>query len=126
MTKERAGSKLRISDKNIHYLAGLMEGEACFHAKRLTKNQIRVAVTLGMTDKDVVYEARQRACDIGTITGPYKRENRKDIWIWTVHKQQDVLALVLRLYPYMGNRRQKKMREMLTAFHEHKIVDLSI
>jgi len=105
-----------VTDPDMHWLAGLVEGEGSFswHAPRKHhKGQVRIQVS--MTDLDVLQRAQSVAA-CGHIQGPYvyKRKNgspAKPIWNWAVQKQGDVRDLMADLYPMMGARRQAKIIE---------------
>jgi len=99
---------LRLVD--IGWLAGIIEGEGCFYISRqYTNPSFRIQVN--MTDKDVI-EKLQRITNLGNLYVD-NHKGKKTSYIWIVSRAPDVVALMMTLYPLMGERRQKKIRECL-------------
>lgn len=101
---------MAMDDIELGWLAGLLEGEGCFHVQRERWPRI----TLQMTDEDVVrrlYEVTQ----VGRVNGPYFTSGhaQKPAWRWIVSKRDDVEDLLIAVYPLMGERRQAKIQTCL-------------
>lgn len=108
-----------LSDVEIAWLAGLLEGEGCFRVanspKRLASGRRPVLVVgLKMTDEDVVERAVKLWPVAGRIT--IEENNHKPRWAktykatWHGQRAEDLMVLVL---PYMGQRRSAKIKECL-------------
>lgn len=97
------------------WLAGLVEGEGCFQGR----GRAQLAVTLAMTDEDVI-RAAQDVTKLGQVTGPYKKSGKKLQWHWHVSQAHEAAALMLWLYPYLKSRRQAKVRELIEPWLELK------
>lgn len=95
------------------WLAGLMEGEGWFGVSKTGTPQ----TTLGMTDEDIVRRAHAVA-NIGSFYGPRAIPGQKDRFTWQLQKGHEAAALMLVLYPYLGRRRQAKIREVVTPWIE--------
>lgn len=92
------------------WLAGIFEGEGTivFHSTR----SVRLRVV--MTDQDVV----ERFADTigrGTLRGPIGSDNarHRSLYCWDVSSAKDVIAVLERLLPWLGERRSTKAREAI-------------
>lgn len=102
-----------ISDLNIAWLAGIIEGEGCISYVGVSS----VAVTVGMTDKDIV-ERILEITKIGVIYITNRsevegHEHWKTLYQWRVANKQDVLYILKLIHPWMGERRSIKIDEAL-------------
>ncbi len=110
--------------ENIAWLAGLMEGEACFVlCFKQNQNGTRYpwfSVSVNMTDGDVVDKAA-RITGMGNYSGPWPQKNpkHKPFYRWNVTKREYVYALLVALYPFMGLRRKAKIESILEAFVQY-------
>ena len=105
-----------MKDRELGWLAGLLEGEGCFCLMvNKTNGRRYIKISLDMTDEDTVKRASEYA-GVGTLGGPYSRGSNKSVWIWQVQKQADAAALMMMLFPLMGQRRQDKISELLTIW----------
>jgi hypothetical protein len=70
-----------------------------------------------MCDKDIVRRAHAIA-GIGRVSGPIKRqkEHYKDAWRWEVTASRDAYAVMIALYPLLGERRREQVRVMAQAW----------
>ncbi len=94
-----------MTELETAWLAGLLEGEGCFHFNKTPK------ITVSMTDEDVI--ARIAAF----FATPYhsrrpKDENCKMVFITEVHSVK-AIALMNAILPFMGLRRAAKIREVM-------------
>jgi len=113
-----------VTTAELAWLAGLLEGEGCFFVhtdkRRHPQGNRCPIVHLNMTDGDIVRRAAT-ITGVGRVGGPYARKSRphhKPYWQWQVWKKADALWLMKELYPYMGERRQVKIGEILNEFKE--------
>jgi hypothetical protein len=107
---------------DFFWLVGLIEGEGCFTLVRRNENTtymkhyVRIVIT--MTDEDVIARA---ARIMGRKYRKLKRtsvpSHYKDKWAVELNGQAavDFAAAVL---PHMGNRRQYRIREVLSRTHQ--------
>jgi hypothetical protein len=96
--------------EELLWLAALLEGEGHFGLNGGYPN-----IVLNMTDSDVV-EAAHRIAGVGNISGPYKskrKKTHKSFWRWKVSYRPHVFALCRALLPFMGERRSKRIEEIL-------------
>lgn len=94
--------------KDVFWLAGIMEGEGCFHVRKSGG----ISAQLVMTDKDVV-ERFASVCGVGTFSKPRVLKSGKTAYRWSVTNQADAAGLMMTLLPVMGSRRAQKIRECL-------------
>lgn len=106
----RARRLREMSDVEAAWLAGLLEGEGSF-ISLIRRGVPRVRVSMVSTDQDVI----ERVMAItGVPTGTQsQRPDRKRCYHWHCDRRRDVEALIERLYPLMGERRQGQMTEAL-------------
>jgi hypothetical protein len=101
----------------LRWLAGLVEGEGCFLVRK-AKDRRYPAIQLEMTDEDIVRRARE-VTGTGKVYGPYARKTGtqyKPSWYWHVVRTREALDLMWALFPFMGERRQIKILELLKEF----------
>lgn len=107
--------------ENLAYLAGLLEGEGSFFLRGGHYPLIQVQ----MTDEDIIRRVKE-IVGFGPVSGPYTNrtqkklngESKKQSWLWSSGGQDQSYALLVALYPWMGQRRQQKIREILTKWLE--------
>lgn len=105
--------------ENLAWLAGLFEGEGSIvpiRDKRRPHLGARWALHLNMADVDVVKRAHELA---GVGTFHVKKRGRthwKTQFMWCVHKREHVYALLVAIWPWLGERRRARAREALLAF----------
>ncbi len=106
--------------KSVEWLAGLLEGEGYFRAS-VTNSHLSPQIGLNMTDRDVV----ERAAEMMNSRVTQKSESTAS---WRMHwKPQfrtskaglQALAIMLQVFPFMGERRRKKINEILSKW-EHQ------
>lgn len=112
-------STVPSSELQYAWAAGIIEGEGCFiFSKDKRNNHHTTAVQVEMTDEDVL--KRLQALFGGTIiTSNYpskliKNPNGKPSWRWKVMRQADVFNCLLRIIPFLGERRLQRAGELLT------------
>ena len=99
------------SPRDLAWLAGLFEGEGCIWEKRG-----RPILEIAMTDEDPVRHAHAVA-GVGVVN--QKRQvtkGGKHIWVWSVGRIEHAVGLAMTLYPMLGERRQKRIRECLDSW----------
>ena len=101
---------------NLRWLAGLLEGEGCFH---FNPNRRSVGsyiwIKLAMTDKDVVEKAATiMGCN---VQGPYIRKGTtyKPVYVATLYGRYAV-AWMMTLYQLMGTRRKEAIHKILIHY----------
>lgn len=99
---------LRMADAEWAWAAGLFEGEGCISIVGR-----RVQLSLNMTDEDVV---RRLHCvvGVGAVYGPLqpRMAHYKPQWRWTVSSRADVALVLSMFWPWLGDRRKTKAREI--------------
>lgn len=101
------------SREDVIWLAGLMEGEGCFTwCSSLT-------VTLAMCDEDVV---RRAARIMGARSVRYRkrnpdRETQRPTFEFALTSAR-AAGWMMMLYPFMGERRQRRIRELLARWRQ--------
>lgn len=91
----------------IHWIAGLLEGEGCFYQRRNGDVLVQVA----MTDGDVIGRL-QAILGFGTLKRR-RLPSGKIAYQWSSGHQANGVGLMMTLLPLMGARRGDKIRECL-------------
>jgi hypothetical protein len=99
-----------ISIAQLHWVAGLIEGEGCFWQRR--NGEILVQVL--MTDGDVIGRL-QVILGFGTLSQK-RLPSGKIAYQWASRRQEQTAGLMMTLLPLMGARRSDKIRECLKAW----------
>ena len=112
-----------MTEGEIQWLAGLLEGEGCFGAWGPIRGgrRLRAAVSLKMTDRDVV-ERAHALLGLETIVmtkGDSRGKGWSDTYVWQANgaTAERIMRLVL---PYMGERRTAKINEILAMDLSHR------
>lgn len=95
---------------DLHWAAGLLEGEGCFFYK---KHSGSPQITVGMTDLDII----QRLQNLfgGSIRKKEpKNPKHKTQWHWNVYGSR-ARGIIMTLYGLFGERRQARILEVLSA-----------
>src|ERR1700690_4347536 len=115
-----SSSKQMAEAIEFAWAAGLFEGEGCisFKPKSPTRASMLRRAAIGMTDLDVI-ERFHEVVGVGTINGPYVPRSKvtgkqtKPVWHWRCAKWSDLEPLLVRLEPFMGERRGAAVRPVL-------------
>ena len=92
--------KLKMTDLELGWVAGLYEGEGCTSFKGSS-----ITVSINMTDEDIIRKL-SIFTGIGNITGPYLAKGKiKPYWIWTASNFVEIENLLRQLLPLLGKRR---------------------
>lgn len=113
-----------ISVKEIAWLAGLLEGEGCFHleshvkvSKQKYKSGVRISVTplirLSSTDKDVIVRAKY-ILGANTISTQIKKPN-KDYHTISIFGPK-AISWMMTIYPLMCSRRKFKIKSIISSW----------
>ncbi len=104
--------------ENIAWLAGLFEGEGSLSCRRVQTEKrghgrAPWALDVSMCNEDVLRRAHVIS-GVGNLHGPYDNgEGHKPYWKWTTTKRAHVFALLVALWPWLGERRRAKACEAL-------------
>lgn len=102
------------------WLAGIVEGEGCVGVYALRKSGKpaghNTIIAVEMKDLDIL-ERIQRITGKGTIRKKPARGNSAETHVWKVYRREDVAFICERILPMMGERRTRKMQEVITHVH---------
>lgn len=119
MPKQRSETTGAKSIKDIAWAAGVFEGEGSMTHRGDGNWQIEMK----MTDRDVMWDFYEAMSCRGNLSGerhpPSAKDHYKPFSVWTTSKRDLIFDIVLDFYPYMGERRRKKMDQFL-AWYEAK------
>ncbi|NBQ67435.1 MAG: hypothetical protein EBU46_00850 [Nitrosomonadaceae bacterium] len=106
-----------LTDNELHWVAGLLEGEGSFMLTwkgKKTNRYPAYIVQCNMTDYDVVARL-SNLLQIGHLSTKRipKQKKHKPFWSWRLTKRDEVKTLLELLLPLMGHRRAAKIREIL-------------
>lgn len=101
--------RYEISDAEVAWVAGILEGEGCWTVSRSTQGRWWVAVR--MTDEDVILKL-QHLTGVGRISPARGRPQHKMAWAWQVSVQPHREWLTLKVWPWLGVRRRVRIREL--------------
>lgn len=110
---------MQWDDRDLYWIAGLLEGEGCFYltTRRNSDGSPRplLSVLCQMTDEDVI-ERLAELIGFGNVNRREpKQSNWKPVWTWQCSDVERLLPLLTALRPIMGARRADKIDQMLTA-----------
>lgn len=102
-----------MNTNELHWLAGVLEGEGCFLKPSPSKPNNPVIV-VSMTDEDVVARIA-KLFDTTYYKSVAKRMHWKPTFITRLTGVRAV-SMMQRLYPLMGQRRQQRIAEIVSEF----------
>jgi hypothetical protein len=106
---------MSVAIKDIHWAAGLLEGEGCFYMNTKRK---RFEVLCNMTDKEPL--DKLASLFGGTIhSRPPANEKAKPYFRWEVYSSR-AIGLMQTLHGLLSPRRQAKIREILEVWKSTK------
>lgn len=108
----------RLSEAELTWLAGLLEGEACFHSNRQASST-SIVIILKMTDRDVV-ERAAALMNTNVFIRPDYRPHCKTSYVARIYGQKAYM-LMQQLLPYMGQRRKARIQECLKLWESRSI-----
>ena len=100
---------------DCHWLAGLLEGEGCFDCA----NKVTPRIRLTMTDLDIVIRAASLMGAHNVVEASRQTTKNKRVYVLTLHSLLSI-EWMLRLYPLMGIRRQKKIEECISVWRQRE------
>src|SRR5437762_8461139 len=119
---------MKMKNKDILWLAGLLEGEAGFSTKvckdkRRAKNKIYVYETpniqLHLTDKDIVKRASKLF--LSPLHGPYEPHGsfvaKKQVYATNITGSK-AAGIMMTIYELLGKRRQSQIRKIINKWLE--------
>lgn len=101
------------SIQQIHYIAGLLEGEGCF----LMANS--ATLQLSMVDRDIVHKIRDIMDSTSKVDAQQKTSTNKIIYSFRLYGSK-AIQWMMTLYPLMGERRKAKIKEIINLWKNVK------
>ena len=101
-----------MTDIEIAWAAGLMEGEGCFYTFMGNggRSGPYIGINVTSTDRDVL-EKLKGICG-GNILSKKTASNYKPAWQWQLYSKKAV-PILSAIRPYLGERRGKKVDDLL-------------
>lgn len=110
---------------DVAWLAGYLEGEACFQFGKTNRSKIRngkkqnfidtnIYIRVGCTDLDILEKA-QSIAECGHIRPKKNLSEWSKLpqYEWVISKRSDIHKILDLIIPYMGIRRTQKIETML-------------
>lgn len=105
---------MNIDDRELYWLAGLLEGEGSFCAPAPSSFKNGISINLEMTDKDVV-ERVAKIFDTAVFTINKKNKRWKQSYSLKLIGSK-AAAWMIKLKPLMGARRQARIESLLVNY----------
>ena len=99
---------------DVAWLAGILEGEACFDWNNTSKGKLYPRIRIEMKDRDVIYRIQSLAGGNIHLPAPFKSHHSKT-WMLQICKRTEVLPILKSILPHMGRRRSKIIKEQIHA-----------
>lgn len=110
----------QMSDVDLAWLAGLLEGEGTFvvhhePARERRRASVVIRIAVHMTDRDVVERVRD-IVGLGTVLRrPPSKPHHKETFRWAISAKAPTLKLMQTLRPHMGERRAAQIDRCIQA-----------
>lgn len=95
------------------WVAGILEGEACFDYNKSNPRYPRVRIE--MADMDVITRLHE-VIGAGRVSYPKPRKAWSHTALLTINGRENVEPLLRAVLPWMGARRSAKIAELLAAY----------
>lgn len=107
------------------WAVGIFEGEGCLTFKKTKSKKGSWTMIVEMTDMDVLWSFYESIGCVGNMSGlrkksPSRKENWKPTGTWSTSKRQLIYELIIRMYPYLHDRRRAKCDEFFAWYHSTK------
>lgn len=116
-----------MSDIEVAWVAGLLEGEGSFTfgppSGRINPGCRQLRITCSMTDLDTI-EKLHNVTGIGNFNPERRkydkrRPHAKPAWVWSATRRPDVVYVLNAILPHMGERRSARIQELLDHHAEY-------
>ena len=108
---------LYMTDTQLGWVAGFLEGEGCFYIRRNGKWHYP-SIRVQSVDVDALEKLRNFT-GVGWVYGPYEpRRNgisKQRYWCWALDSRDQVNMLLKKILPLMSQRRAKRIKEILNG-----------
>lgn len=111
-----------ISEFELGWLVGLLEGEGSFYCDD-AKGQVQRVVALAMTDRDIVTKYKElveRITDHTYTMSEEHRDSNQAIYRIRVRGQKAIILMQL-IVSYMGKRRRERVWQCINGYKVPKI-----
>lgn len=105
---------MRTAD--LGHVAGIVDGEGSIDLRNGRYPRLQI----NMTDRDVLKRCQAIVGGLGHVRGPYGRGPNKPMFSWDVSRSASAAGLLLTLYPFLGQRRRQRIREVLAEWRAYK------
>ncbi len=105
-----------LSEFELGWVAGLLEGEGSFSVKRSKRKNgfsCTPAIQLTSTDEDVAVRLHKLIPAASVCKPRRKTKGGKRVYKWSLSRSAVVSDLLICIFPLMSGRRQDKIREVL-------------
>lgn len=112
---------MKILLLDIAWLAGILEGEGCFKIQSSGGYKGSIAIALQMTDKDIV----DRVANLlnSPVWGPHGPYGKSKLQTYqTIIFGKKAASWMMTLFPFLGNRRQNKIIELLEIYKKQQVI----
>jgi hypothetical protein len=109
-----------LKREDIVWLAGFYEGEGCLSI-RYMETKTQAVAKIVSTDKDVLEKCIKIFPLFILKSQPRAQENYKDQWTITVRRGDHINTFCSMIYPFLGQRRQEKIREFFDLYRVDRI-----
>ena len=104
-----------ISNRDLGWLAGLLEGEGCFGLSKDNSPNIQ----LGMTDKDTIEKAHKLLKCTSKIIDTIPKPGSKQAYYINLNGK-DAVGWMFIIYSLMSKRRQEKIKEIINQWKNYQ------
>lgn len=118
--KKTKAEKLTVSDFELGWLVGIIEGEGSISCRYNKKTGYLCAeLTVSSTDEDMVDRLHNLYPGKSSYVKKY-RNHFKEQYIWAVTSRQGIRTILSTIYPYMGKRRKERIEQVLSEFNNYE------
>lgn len=103
-----------MSEADIAWIAGLFEGEACFDCHTNPSGKKYPRIRIEMNDRDVIERVKSLIPKSGEVCSREgKKAQHSKTYTLRICSRESVEETLNLIYPYMGERRKKRIEELL-------------
>ena len=114
---------LNLSETEIAWIAGILEGEGYFGIDNRSKDRYELSKTppapfikISMVDEDII-QRLSKLLDKSYFSPSRKTVKGKQVYTLHIGEKEKVLFILEKILPHMGERRSERIRECISHLH---------
>jgi len=118
--KKTKAKDFKLEGFDLGWFVGIIEGEGSISCRYNKKSKYLCAeLTVASTDEDMIDKLHSIYPGKSKYIKEYKN-HYKTQYVWAVTKREGIRTVVSKIFPYMGERRKSKIKEVISKFDKYE------